>query len=198
MSNPNPTSGGPPLRALAMVLIALAIVCAGLGAMSLSSSDTDGSGATEQAASSAAASSAAVSSAAVSSSATSTSVAGSTTAASTPPASVEPTSAVASTSAAPTTSAVLDSVPVRVLNNSLIAGLAARTASQLSARGWTIVETGNYAGANIPETTVFYGTSPDDQAAAQAIARELGAAVAPKSSSIAGPDSGVTVIVTGS
>ncbi|MBF6481150.1 LytR family transcriptional regulator, partial [Nocardia cyriacigeorgica] len=35
MSYPKPTSGGIPLRALAMVLIALAIVFAGLGAMSL-------------------------------------------------------------------------------------------------------------------------------------------------------------------
>lgn len=41
----NQTSGGPPLRALAMVLIALAIVFAGLGARELVKSDSDDSSA---------------------------------------------------------------------------------------------------------------------------------------------------------
>ncbi|WP_280389447.1 LytR C-terminal domain-containing protein, partial [Nocardia wallacei] len=46
-------------------------------------------------------------------------------------------------------------VPVHVLNNSTVAGLAARTAGQLSAEGWSIAETGNYPGGVIPKTTVY-------------------------------------------
>ncbi|WP_174183342.1 LytR C-terminal domain-containing protein [Nocardia barduliensis] len=188
MSYPNPTSGGPPLRALAMVLIALAIVFAGLGAMSLSNSDadTDASGTSETPTASASAAPQ------VPASTTAPKAATSAAASSTTAASGTPTS-----TAAPTTSAAARSVPVRVLNNSMVAGLAAKTADQLSASGWTIAETGNYPGAGIAKTTVYYGNSPGDKEAAQAIADELGASVAPKSSGIGDSGPGVTVIVTG-
>ncbi|WP_040784355.1 LytR C-terminal domain-containing protein [Nocardia pneumoniae] len=181
MSYPNPTSGGPPLRALAMVLIALAIVFAGLGAMSLSNSDadTDASGPSQPETSTASAA---------------PQVPAGTTA---PKAAASSTVAATSTSAAATSSAGARSVPVRVLNNSMVAGLAAKTANQLSSNGWTIAETGNYPGSNIPKTTVYYGNSPGDKEAAQAIADELDAAVAPKSSAIGDSAPGVTVIVTG-
>ncbi|WP_411156505.1 LytR C-terminal domain-containing protein [Nocardia abscessus] len=84
-----------------------------------------------------------------------------------------------------------------MLNNSMVPGLAAKTADQLSASGWTIAETGNYPGASIAKTTVYYGNSPGDKEAAQAVADELGASVAPKSSGIGDSGPGVTVIVTG-
>ncbi|MGO4613720.1 LytR C-terminal domain-containing protein [Nocardia sp. 2YAB30] len=182
MSYPNPTSGGPPLRALAMVLIALAIVFAGLGAMSLSNSetgDTDASG--------------------TSPSATSSATAAPQVPAGTPASkttNAAPTPAGTTTTSSTTTTAGR-SVPVRVLNNSMIAGLAAKTASELSANGWTIAETGNYPGTNIAKTTVYYGTSPGDREAARTIADEIGAEIAPKSSGIGDSAPGVTVIVTG-
>ncbi|WP_324198060.1 LytR C-terminal domain-containing protein [Nocardia beijingensis] len=84
-----------------------------------------------------------------------------------------------------------------MLNNSMVAGLAAKTAGQLAADGWTIAETGNYPGTNIAKTTVYYGNSARDKEAAQAIADDLGAAVAPKSDAIGDTGPGVTVIVTG-
>ncbi|WP_327110596.1 LytR C-terminal domain-containing protein [Nocardia sp. NBC_01730] len=180
MSYPNPTSGGPPLRALAMVLIALAIVFAGLGAMSLSNSETGDTDAS------------ATSPSATSSAAAAPQVPAGTT---TPKTNAAPTSAGATTT--PSSTAAGHSVPVRVLNNSMVAGLAAKTASQLSANGWTIAETGNYPGTNIAKTTVYYGTSPGDREAARAIADEIGADVAPKSSGIGDSAPGVTVIVTG-
>lgn len=185
MSYPNPTSGGPPLRALAMVLIALAIVFAGLGAMSLSNSDadTDASGTSDSPTSSATAA---------------PQVPASTTAPKAPTSAAASSAAVTpTTTAAPTTSAAARSVPVRVLNNSMVAGLAAKTAGQLAADGWTIAETGNYPGSNIAKTTVYYGNSAGDKEAAQAIADDLGAAVAPKSDAIGDTGPGVTVIVTG-
>ncbi|MFI7003808.1 LytR C-terminal domain-containing protein [Nocardia sp. NPDC050175] len=192
MSYPNPTSGGPPLRALAMVLIALAIVFGGLGAMSLSKSDADSSGSGP------------------SESATSTSakpvpqVPAATTAPKTPDAasstSVAPTSAVTTTpttTTPATTTAAAKAVPVTVLNNSMIVGLAGKTAGQLTAEGWNVVETGNYPGANIPKTTVYYGNSPGDKEAGQAIAQQLGITAEPKSSGLGESSPGVTVIVTG-
>ncbi|MET9025098.1 LytR C-terminal domain-containing protein [Nocardia sp. NPDC004168] len=184
MSYPNPTSGGPPLRALAMVLIALAIVFAGLGAMSLSSSDadTDASGTSASQTSSASAA---------------PQVPASTTAPKAPTSSTAVATVTPTGAAASTTTTAARSVPVRVLNNSMVAGLAAKTAGQLEASGWTIAETGNYPGSNIAKTTVYYGDSSGDKEAAQAIADQLGASVAPKSSAIGDTAPGVTVIVTG-
>lgn len=182
MSNPNTPSGGPPLRALAMVLIALAIVFAGIGAMALSSSDSDDTDA------------------APSSPSTSTASVVATQAITTP-------SAVSTTTAAPTTTApsttttatgaVDKTVPVRVYNNSMVAGLAAKTAGELTASGWNIAETGNYGSGNIPKTTVYYGSSAKEQAAAMAIASELGVTAEPRFPGIADSPSGVIVIVTG-
>ncbi|UAK33610.1 LytR C-terminal domain-containing protein [Nocardia asteroides] len=186
MSYPNPTSGGPPLRALAMVLIALAIVFAGLGAMSLSNSDadTDASGTSESPTTSATAA---------------PQVPASTTAPKAPTSAASSSTARATVTSTPaaSTSTAARSVPVRVLNNSMVAGLAAKTADQLSASGWTIAGTGNYPGANIAKTTVYYGNSPGDKEAAQAVADELDASVEPKSAGIGDTGPGVTVIVTG-
>ncbi|WP_433730572.1 LytR C-terminal domain-containing protein [Nocardia sp. CA-129566] len=187
MSYSNPTSGGPPLRALAMVLIALAIVFAGLGAMSLSSSDSDTSGSGES------------STAAMGQTTATTSQAAATTAVATttPVASTTKPAATSSTTTPTTTASTTTAnraVPVHVLNNSTVAGLAARTASELTANGWTVAEVGNYPGPNITNTTVYYGNSPGEKEAALAIADELGATAAPRA---AGSGSGVTVVVTG-
>lgn len=194
MSNPNPTSGGPPLRALAMVLIALAIVFAGLGAMSLSDSD-----------SSAEAPGAETSTAAPTTTATrATTTSAAAAASSTASAPETPTAVETTTTAAPpppppppAAPSVNRAVPVRVLNNSLVAGLAGRTASELGANGWSNVATGNYAGGTLPKTTVFYGDSPAEQAAAEAIAAEIGAVAEPRFAGISGSEPGVIVIVTG-
>ncbi|MFC8526566.1 LytR C-terminal domain-containing protein [Nocardia sp. NPDC057227] len=194
MSNPNPTSGGPPLRALAMVLIALAIVFAGLGAMSLSDSD-----------SSAEAPGAETSTAAPTTTAprVTTSAAAATSTTSTVPETPTAVETTTTTTAAPppppppTAPSVNRAVPVRVLNNSLVAGLAGRTASELGANGWSNVGTGNYAGGTLPKTTVFYGDSPAEQAAAEAIAAEIGAVAEPRFAGISGSEPGVIVIVTG-
>ncbi|GGN72452.1 LytR C-terminal domain-containing protein [Nocardia rhizosphaerihabitans] len=194
MSNPNPTPGGPPLRALAMVLIALAIVFAGLGAMSLSNSGADASDSGEQTE---------TTTSSVVAQAPATTAAATTTSATAAPTTttVAPTTTTAPTTTAPTTApaapaATVDqSVPVRVLNNSLVAGLAARTASELTSAGWSNVSTGNYNGSNLTATTVFYGTGAGDKAAATQIAAEIGGTVVPKSGDTS---PGVVVVLTGS
>jgi len=176
--SPSSPAGGPPLRAVAMVLIALAIVFGGLGAFSMSgsSSASSGSGTSTAAASSRAPAGSAV--AAPSSAA----------AVVTPPS--PPT-----TTTAPS-GAVDKSLPVTVLNNSTIHGLAVTFEKKLQANGWTDISTGNYPKAVLATTTVFYGATAGEQAAAEAIATELGATAAPKSQGVGIPTSGVVVIVT--
>ncbi|MGW0181911.1 LytR C-terminal domain-containing protein [Nocardia sp. NPDC003345] len=184
MSNSNPGSGGPPLRATAMVLIALAIVFAGLGAMSLSSADSESSDSAESAGTTSTTTAPAAPRTTVSAvMPTTTAAAGTTTA-----------TAATSTSAA--AGEVDKAAPVRVLNNSLVAGLAATTANELAAKGWTNTSTGNYAAATLAATTVYYGTAPGDQQTAAAVAADIGATTAPMVPGV-GDGSGVVVVVTG-
>ncbi|WP_433660116.1 LytR C-terminal domain-containing protein [Nocardia sp. CA-128927] len=196
MSYPNPTSGGPPLRALAMVLIALAIVFGGLGAMSLSKSDADssGSGPSESATSTTVAAAPQVPQSSTVPKTTSDSVASATSSAAPSSSTTTPSTTPPATT---TAAAPAKSAQVTVLNNSMIVGLAGKTASQLTAEGWNVVETGNYPGANIPKTTVYYGNSPGDKEAGMAIAQELGITAESKSSGLGETSPGVTVIVTG-
>lgn len=187
MTTPNPESSGPPLRAIAMVLIALAILFAGLGAASLGGSDSDET-ATEASATTT------TSAPAAPAAARTTTAAPTTTAA-------EPTSktstATSTTSASATTSARVDkSVPVRVFNNSTVSGLAAQTANELTSGGWNVSETGNYSYGQIQTTTVYYGSSASEKAAAQAIAAELGVKAEPRFDGIQSASPGVIVIVT--
>lgn len=164
-----------------MVLIAVAIVFAGLGAMSLSDSSADSSAGSDSSSSSA---SAAPAVPAHSAAAPSTSSAALTT---------------TTTTVAPTTTAAAGidkTIPVRVLNNSTIAGLAGRTSSRLTANGWNVTATGNYSSGVLSKTTVFYENSRE-QAAAQAIADLLGGRIEPRGAGLGGSAPGIVVIVTG-
>ncbi|MHC9708544.1 LytR C-terminal domain-containing protein [Corynebacterium diphtheriae] len=67
-------------------------------------------------------------------------------------------------------------VPVRVLNNSTVQGLAAQVADTLRSHSIDVVEVGNLPDAVVPETTVFYPAG--HQAQAQKIADQLHAAIA--------------------
>ncbi|MGW4336128.1 LytR C-terminal domain-containing protein [Rhodococcus koreensis] len=179
MSTPKPESSGPPLRALAMVLIALAILFAGLGFASLGGSDSEETAATVT-----------TSAAATTSAARPTTAAGA--------AGGTSASAASTTSGASSTTKAADaaSVPVRVLNNSNVTGLASQTATELMSSGWTVSETGNYSDGTISETTVYYGTSAAEKEAATEIAAQLGVSAEPKFPGIANSSAGVVVIVT--
>ncbi|MDF3310420.1 LytR C-terminal domain-containing protein [Rhodococcus sp. T2V] len=179
MSTPKPESSGPPLRALAMVLIALAILFAGLGFASLGGSDSEETAATVT-----------TSAAATTTAARPTTAAGA--------AGGTSASAASTTSGASSTTKAADaaSVPVRVLNNSNVTGLASQTATELMSSGWTVSETGNYSDGTISETTVYYGTSAAEKEAATEIAAQLGVSAEPKFPGIANSSAGVVVIVT--
>ncbi|MGI8720691.1 MAG: LytR C-terminal domain-containing protein [Geodermatophilaceae bacterium] len=77
----------------------------------------------------------------------------------------------AQTSAAPPSQEVL---PVTVLNNSAMSGLASRVAVELEAGGWPIAELLNYSETQVPVTTVFFTPGkPMEKAAAQALAAQF-------------------------
>lgn len=61
-------------------------------------------------------------------------------------------------------------VTVHVLNNSTIQGLAAKAKDSLAAKGYKVGHVGNYASSIVPENTVYY-TDNEDQA------RELAATI---------------------
>ncbi|MGU3437853.1 LytR C-terminal domain-containing protein [Actinomycetes bacterium M1A6_2h] len=173
MTQPAPDSSGPPLRALAMVLISLAIVFATLGFFSLTGAGTEETPA---------AASAITTSAPAAASAAPNSSAG---------------SAAPTTSASTTTSGSSSAPSVRVLNNSNVSGLAATTASTLEAAGFTVGETGNYSDGTIPTTTVYYDeSSAQERTEAQRIATTLGVSAEPRFAGIADSTPGIIVIVT--
>ncbi|MEU0542352.1 LytR C-terminal domain-containing protein [Nocardia sp. NPDC005978] len=193
MSNPNTPAGGPPLRALAMVLIALAIVFAGLGAMSLSSSDSETTDAAPETTTVVPSATVAPNLSSAVPPVTITPPAPATTPETTAPVTTPPPV----TTTAPAGGAVDKSIPVRVYNNSMVAGLAAKTANQLTAGGWNVAETGNYGAGSIPNTTVYYGSSPAEKATALAIASEIGATAEPRIPGLSASPTGIIIIVTG-
>ena len=86
--------------------------------------------------------------------------------------------------------------PLRVYNNSLIQGLAARAAADFRSAGWTVAEIGGYPGATIPTSTVYYRPGTEEQTAAQEIGRAFGLRVEPRFAGIQSASPGVIVIVT--
>ncbi|MEE2060919.1 LytR C-terminal domain-containing protein [Rhodococcus artemisiae] len=197
--NANRGSSGLPLRAIAMLLISLAILFAGLGFASLGGSDDD-------AASTAAATTETTSAAPAPATAPPpASPAGAAGAASAPAASETGSSlgaGAAGGGASDTESsdsrgsgATASSASVRVYNNSNIAGLAAQTATLLEDEGFTIAETGNYSEGLLTQTSVYYGTGSGEQETAESVAGALGVTAQPRFDGIADSAPGVIVIV---
>jgi len=72
------------------------------------------------------------------------------------------------------TSAVPVALPVTVLNNSAVNGLAARVAAVLEANGWPIADLRNYSETQVPATTVFFTSgAADEEAAALALVAQF-------------------------
>ncbi len=88
------------------------------------------------------------------------------------------------------------SVPLRVLNNSKIKGLAAEAKADFESDGWQVVEVGNYSATNVPTTTAYYRPGTAEEAAAKALASTFGMEAAPRIAGIAAMQPGVIVIVT--
>ena len=89
-------------------------------------------------------------------------------------------------------------VPVQIYNNSNVTGLAARTGESLRENGFAVGDVANMPSNRgvVAESTAFYGTGPGEQQAAEAVAAQLGISVKPRPADMAGDAPGVIVIVT--
>jgi hypothetical protein len=86
--------------------------------------------------------------------------------------------------------------PLRVYNNSTIAGLAAKAAEDFRRAGWTVTESRNYSDGVIPTTTVYYRPGTGEQAAAERLAAEFGMRAEPRFAGIQDATPGLIVILT--
>lgn len=86
--------------------------------------------------------------------------------------------------------------PLRVYNNSLVQGLAAKAKSDFEAEGWTVTDVSGYAGGNIPHSTAYFRPGTAEESAAQELGREFGLRVEPRFAGIQESSDGVIVIVT--
>ena len=101
------------------------------------------------------------------------------------------------TTTSKTTPAPAPKADVRVFNVSSDEGVAARTGDRLREAGWNVTETGNLTASEVTATTVYYGTTAGEQAAAEAVAKVLDVPVQPRIPEIAEQPPGVIVLVTG-
>jgi hypothetical protein len=99
------------------------------------------------------------------------------------------------TASAPVSTVAPKDVPLTVLNNTTVTGLATDAAKEFAGRGWDIGMIGNYTG-DIATTTVYYAASDTKQEqAAQTLAAQFPkvAKVAPRLADL--PGSGLTVVI---
>jgi hypothetical protein len=86
---------------------------------------------------------------------------------------------------------------VRVFNVGEGEGAASRIGDRLREAGWNVTDTSNLQVPSLPATTVYYGTTEGEQAAAESVGKVLNAPVAPRIPEIAEQPPGVIVLVTG-
>lgn len=74
---------------------------------------------------------------------------------------------------------------------------ATRVGDRLREAGWTVTEAGAPLSAEIPATTVYFGTAEGEKAAAESVGKVLEAPVEPRIAAVAEQPPGVIVLVTG-
>lgn len=74
---------------------------------------------------------------------------------------------------------------------------ATRTSDRLREAGWNVTESTTITAADVPVTTVYFGTTDGEQAAAEAVGKVLEAPVQARIPDIAEQPPGVIVLVTG-
>ncbi|AKK06995.1 LytR cell envelope-related transcriptional attenuator [Corynebacterium mustelae] len=88
-------------------------------------------------------------------------------------------------------------ITVHVLNNSTVQGLAARAGDRLDNAGYTIGHVGNYSDTVVPQNTVYFS---DNEAQARELAAEIGGVAVPRPANLPaetqGPSSLVVVLAT--
>lgn len=86
---------------------------------------------------------------------------------------------------------------VRVYNISDVAGAAEGTANRLREAHWNVTETGNLTLEGVTATTVYFGDTPGEKEAADAVGKLLAAPVEPRRAELNEQPPGVIVVVTG-
>jgi hypothetical protein len=86
---------------------------------------------------------------------------------------------------------------VRVFNVSEVAGAAESTANRLRDAQWNVTETGNLTLEGVTVTTVYFGETPGEHEAADAVGKLLNAPVQARTPALAEQPPGVIVAVTG-
>lgn len=106
-------------------------------------------------------------------------------------------SAAPESSATQSTAPAEAKAPLTVLNAGGIAGLAAAGQAEFQAAGWEVAEIGNFLGAELERSTVFYPEGDEQaKAAAEALAEQYPELVAEPAPSDLGHD-GVVVVLAG-
>src|ERR1700742_1236403 len=110
--------------------------------------------------------------------------------------------ASSSTSTSPTTTSPSNKpagneAEVRIYNISTKEGVAGHAKDQLTAAGFKVTETGNLSVSDISTTTVYYTDADDEHATADAVGKNLGAAVEPRIPALSNQPPGVIVLITG-
>ena len=208
--DPDNEPGGPPYRAIAMVLLAAVVLAVGVGLVQLFGSDDDETPtATDETTSQ------------VEQDGQDTAGEGATGEAGLPGQSGQPGGPDSSVPGAPGSGEVqpgdadapgeqsagsnpgevvpgTTTVPVQIYNNSKVTGLAARTGESLRENGFAVGDVANMPSNRgvVAESTAFYGTGPGEQQAAEAVAAQLGISAKPRPADMAGDAPGVIVIVT--
>jgi LytR cell envelope-related transcriptional attenuator len=105
-----------------------------------------------------------------------------------------------STSSTPTSTSnkpAANQAEVRIYNISSKEGVAGRAKDQLTAAGFKVTEVGNLSLSDISTTTVYYTDAGDEHATADAVGKNLGAAVEPRIPELSNQPPGVIVLITG-
>ncbi|WP_047240927.1 LytR C-terminal domain-containing protein [Corynebacterium epidermidicanis] len=88
-------------------------------------------------------------------------------------------------------------VKIHALNNSTVQGLANRVADTLKKQGFSQVESGNFPNEVLPNSVVFYTPgNAAEQKAAEAIAYNLGIKAQPRNDSVKDTPAGVVLVIT--
>jgi hypothetical protein len=109
----------------------------------------------------------------------------------------------ATSSASPASSTSTSAKPaaneadVHVFNISGKEGIAGHTADQLKAAGFKVVDVGNLSLPDVPTTTVYFTDADGEHATADAVGKNLGVPVEPRTPALSGQPPGVIVLVTG-
>lgn len=109
----------------------------------------------------------------------------------------EDTSALTVTTTTTTTKPPAPKSDVRVYSVVADEDAATRVSDRLREAGWNVTESSTITAADVPVTTVYFGTAEGEQAAADAVGQVLEAPVAPRIPDIAEQPPGVIVLVTG-